>query len=113
MRLANHSKGKVMNQEEEFDYIKLLEDIKYNEKAFEKINNQKEDKNFEMLQKIERERKMRKEAKKLKPAMQNDSVRKRYRENYKQRWMFDSISSLQICCPQVCMNPWREKRNVT
>lgn len=43
MRLANHSKGKVMNAEEEFDYIKLLEDIKRNEKVFEKINNQKED----------------------------------------------------------------------
>ena len=53
-----------MNAEEEFDYIKLLEDIKRNEKVFEKINNQKEDQNFEMLQKIERERVMRKEAKK-------------------------------------------------
>jgi len=49
MRLENHTKGKVNNAEMEFDYIKLLEDIKYNEKVFEKINNQKEDKNFELL----------------------------------------------------------------
>ena len=45
-----------MNQEEEFDYIKLLEDIKSNERTFDKLNNQKEDNNFQMLRQIERDR---------------------------------------------------------
>lgn len=46
MRLENHQKGKKNTQDENFDFKNLLEALNSDEKVFNKINQQKEDKNF-------------------------------------------------------------------